>query len=111
MVAARGVIDFRGAAKFGGYHHEGAVQHAACVEVAYQSGEGLVEIRHLTGDGVLDVVVVVPTAVSEGNETDPGLDETTGENHALPGGVPAVVIAQFVGFVADGESGTRLFGT
>jgi len=35
---------------------------AALLEVADERGEGLVEVRHLVRDAVLDIIVMVPAA-------------------------------------------------
>lgn len=103
VVASAGSIDFGGAAEFGGDHDEGAVEETAFGEVVDEAGVGLVEVGDLASHGSLDIVVVVPSAVGDGDEADAGFDEAAGHEEAHAGFIAAVFVLQFVGFFFEGE--------
>ena len=88
VIAAAVLVDFRGAAEFGGEHDEGVVEHAAIAEVAEKGGDRVVDVGHGFGrKRSLMFCVVVPSTCSggEGDEANPGLYEAAGEKHALAG--------------------------
>src|SRR5262249_36730157 len=103
MVPPCSIIYFGCPSKFGREQDEGGREHATLVEIADEGSESLIESRHLAADAVADVVVMIPTAISERHETNTGFDESAGEQHALASSVAAVIIAEFVGFFLDVE--------
>ena len=120
VVAAAGGVDLRRAAELGVDHDEGGIEQAAFVEVADEGGVGLVEIGHLGAVGALDIVVVIPAAVGERDETHAGFDEAAGDQKMLlvARGTVAVVLrktfavtlADFGVLFADVESFGQLAG-
>ena len=108
MIAAVGGIDLRRAAEFAADEHERGGEHAALVEIADEAGEGLVKRHGLALKAAFDVRVVIPAAVGDADHAHAGLDETAGEQEALPGGVAAVFVAQFVGLGFQIEGLARL---
>src|SRR5205807_3120847 len=74
MVAAivRGgelALAIHGAAKFAGPHDESVVQHASLLEIEHQSGGRLIDAPALQSDVSRQVVMLIPSAMIELNET------------------------------------------
>ena len=77
------------------------VEQPGPVEVADERGEGLVERRQLAAHARRVMFVVhVPAAVGQRDEAHARLDQPPGQEHALAGGVAAVLVAQGAGSAA-----------
>ena len=104
MIAPRCGIDLWRAAKFGGHHHERRIQKASLIEVADQSGERLVEFRHLRIKRILDVVVMIPSAVGERYKPHARLNQSPRQEHASSSGISPIFVAEFFRLVVQRES-------
>ena len=61
------------------------VEQAALLQVGEQGGRGLVRGLRVTDQALMQVVVLIPTGMTDLDESDAGLAEPTG-HQALPGG-------------------------
>ena len=108
MIASGGGVDLRRAAELGRHHHQRGIKQAAAVEVTDEGGQRLIKLRHLVVHRGLDVVVMIPAAVAEGDEAHAGFDEAAGQQHSHAGLPGAVFLAQLFRLIIHGESGPSL---
>src|SRR5262249_33887599 len=105
VIAAASGVDLGGAAEVGLPDNERVVQNASFFQVGQQLGESLVDGRNQSGLERSEVVLVrVPTAVGDGDETDARLKQAASEQAALTELVAAVTIAELFVFLVDLES-------
>ena len=109
VIATIGCVDFGCATEFGADHDKRLFEHAAIREIGDEAGKGLVKIRSLTIKGALDVAVVIPAAVVDGNHAHAGFDQTTGQQETLTSCVATIFVAEFVGLLIQikGFAGLR----
>jgi hypothetical protein len=110
MIAPGGAVDLGRAAEFRGHHHQSGIEQAALIEIADERRQRLIELGHLAGHGVLDIVVMIPASVGERNEADTSFHEAPGQKHPLAGRSGTVVVADFLRLVAQRERGAGLVG-
>ena len=90
-------------AEFGGHHHQGFIEQAPLFEVGDEPCEGLIKRRHLVAETADDVVVHVPAAVGQIDQTATRFDKTSCENHTCPRLIATVLVSQFGIFLLDVE--------
>ena len=108
MIASVVFVDLGRAAKLGRHHYQRALQQAAVVEIADQRGVRLVQRRSLLGKAVFDVVVVIPTAVSQRDKPHAGLHQSPRQQHPLARLVASVLVAHLGRFLVQRKRLARL---
>src|ERR1051326_263954 len=107
VVASGRLVDLRRAPKFGREQDERGREHAALVEIADKRRECLIKGRHLVADSVADVVVMIPTSISQRNEPNTCFNEPASQQHSLTRGIAPIFIAQLVRFLLEIKSIAR----
>ena len=111
-VAGDVAAPLRGAAKLADGHHQRFVQQSALVEVDEQLRKCIVEHRRrLVLHALAEPIVVVPRVFLAVGDCRPDdlddastrLDQSTGQQAALPAGVPAVEVAELGGLARQVE--------
>jgi len=95
VIAAAFTVDLWGSAEFAGDPDDGGFKQSASIEIADESGDGVIKGTHLIEARGTDVAVAVPRSVFECDEADSGFDEATGDDESFgePLGVQAIVWA------------------
>ena len=111
MVPAGRRVDLRRAAELRAHADERRGKQPAAVEVANERREALIERRGLSPHGTRDVVVVVPAAVGERDESHARLHEPAGQQHPHARLILAVLVLDLVRLLLEIERLLRLGGT
>ena len=73
--------------------HQRRIEQLAAIQIANQRGKGLVKHRQLALHAAGDVVVMVPAAVRQRDESHARFDQSPREQHACTGFIAAVLVA------------------
>ena len=108
MVAASVVVDLRRAAEFAKQHHQSVFEQAPLRQIIEECRNALIERRQqLVPQPWKDVAVTVPVLHMADvglHDGHPDFDQSTCEKQRLSRHVPAVAIANLIGFAVQFES-------
>lgn len=85
-------------------NNKGRIEQSLLLEIDQQGWERLVDLRHtMLFESIEAVLMVVPAWITDGHESDAGLDQAAGEQQALTERSASIIIAQFGVFASDVE--------